>query len=121
MEADNNPIEAWPKAVYEQPFFQRGNARQMFLYAADPSMLKDILLDKADAFPKDWMFDRVTKPALGGAHRPGRALALAAPRRRAWPARHRRGHDASMVAAAEAALARWRDMGEARAPTSPPR
>ncbi|WP_156696780.1 hypothetical protein [Phenylobacterium sp. CCH12-B4] len=61
----DNPIEAWPRAVYEEPFYQRGDERQTFLYACDPAMLKDILLDKVEAFPKDWMFDRVTRPRRG--------------------------------------------------------
>jgi hypothetical protein len=39
----DNPIETWPRAVYEEPYFLRGDDRQMFLYAADPSMLRDIL------------------------------------------------------------------------------
>ncbi len=107
----DNPIEAWPRAVYEEPFFERGQ----FLYAADPSMLKDILLDKVDAFPKDWMFDRVTKPALG------EGLLTAQGEHWRWQRRaaasgFRPDNVAAMtpvmVSAAEAALERWREMGD---------
>jgi cytochrome P450 len=111
----DNPVEAWPRAVYEEPYYLRGDSRQQFLYATDPSMLKDILLDKAEAFPKDWMFDRVTKPALGE----GLLTAQGEPwrwQRRAAAPGFRPDNVAAMtppmVAAAEKALARWREMGE---------
>ena len=107
----DNPIEAWPRAVYEEPFFHRGD----FLYAVDPAMLKDILLDKVDAFPKDWMFERVTKPALGEGLLTAQGEAWRWQRRAAAPG-FRPDNVAAMTpvmsAAAEAALARWRDMGD---------
>src|SRR3982751_2947068 len=61
----DNPIEVWPRAVYEEPFYQRPGSTGKFLYVTDPQALKTILLDEAEAFPKDWMFERVTRPALG--------------------------------------------------------
>ena len=111
----DNPIEAWPKAVYEQPFYQRGDERQTFLYAADPAMLKDILLDKAELFPKDWMFDRVTKPALGEGLLTAQGEHWRWQRRAAAPGFRPDNVAAmtpAMVQAAEAALARWRDKGQ---------
>jgi cytochrome P450 len=111
----DNPIETWPRAVYEEPYFLRGDDRQMFLYAADPSMLKDILLDKAEAFPKDWMFDRVTKPALGEGLLTAQGEHWRWQRRAAAPG-FRPDTVAAMtpvmVAAAEATLQRWRDRCE---------
>ena len=111
----DNPIEAWPRAVYEERYFLRGSDRQMFLYAADPSMLKDILLDKAEAFPKDWMFDRVTKPALGEGLLTAQGDHWRWQRRAAAPG-FRPDNVAAMtpvmVRAAEVALAHWRDRGE---------
>jgi cytochrome P450 len=111
----DNPIEAWPRAVYEEPYFLRGDSRQTFLYATDPSMLKDVLLDKVDAFPKDWMFDRVTKPALGEGLLTAQGEHWRWQRRAAAPG-FRPDNVAAMTpvmtAAAEAALARWRDKGE---------
>jgi cytochrome P450 len=111
----DNPIEAWPRAVYEEPFFERGDSRQRFLYATDPAMLKDILLDKVELFPKDWMFDRVTKPALGEGLLTAQGESWRWQRRAAAPGfrpDNVAAMTASMVAAAEAALARWRDMGD---------
>ena len=111
----DNPIEAWPRAVYEEPYFLRGDDKQWFLYATDPAMLKDILLDKVDAFPKDWMFDRVTKPALGEGLLTAQGEHWRWQRRAAAPG-FRPDNVAAMtpvmVQAAEAALGRWRDMGE---------
>jgi len=111
----DNPIEAWPRAVYEEPYYLRGGERQVFLYAADPAMLKDILLDKAEAFPKDWMFDRVTKPALGEGLLTAQGEHWRWQRRAAAPG-FRPDNVAAMtpvmVQAAEAALERWRDRGE---------
>ena len=111
----DNPLEAWPKAVYEEPYYLRCDARQMFLYACDPAMLKAILLDKAEAFPKDWMFDRVTKPALGEGLLTAQGEAWRWQRRAAAPG-FRPDNVAAMtpvmVRAAEAALTRWRERGE---------
>jgi cytochrome P450 len=111
----DNPIEAWPRAVYEEPYYLRGDSRQTFLYATDPAMLKDILLDRWEAFPKDWMFDRVTKPALGEGLLTARGEHWRWQRRAAAPG-FRPDNVAAMtpvmVAAAEKALARWRDRGE---------
>ena len=111
----DNPIEAWPRAVYEEPYYLRGGERQVFLYAADPAMLKDILLDKAEAFPKDWMFDRVTKPALGEGLLTAQGEHWRWQRRAAAPGFRPDSVAAMtpvMVQAAEAALERWRDRGE---------
>lgn len=110
----DNPLEAWPRAVYEEPYFQRGDA-QVLLYACDPAMLKDIFLDKAEAFPKDWMFDRVTKPALGEGLLTAQGDHWRWQRRAAAPGFRPDSVAAMtpiMVQAAEAALQRWRDKGE---------
>ncbi len=111
----DNPIEAWPRAVYEEPWFTRGDGSARMLYVCDPSMLKDIFLDKAQAFPKDWMFDRVTKPALGEGLLTAQGEHWRWQRRAAAPGFRPDNVAAmtpAMVAAAEAALGRWRDKGE---------
>jgi cytochrome P450 len=111
----DNPIEAWPRAVYEQPFLARENNGQRFLYATDPAMLKTILLDEVEHFPKDWMFERVTKPALGEGLLTAKGAHWRWQRRAAAPA-FRPDHVAAMtpamVRAAEEALARWRALGD---------
>jgi len=111
----DNPIEAWSRAVYEEPYVLRGNDRQTLLYATDPAMLKDILLDRMAAFPKDWMSDRVTKPALGEGLLTAQGEAWRWQRRAAAPGfrpDNVAGMTSVMVAAAEAALTRWREMGD---------
>ncbi|MEO8114565.1 MAG: cytochrome P450 [Phenylobacterium sp.] len=111
----DNPIEAWPRAVYEQPFLARENNGQRFLYATDPAMLKTILLDEADAFPKDWMFERVTKPALGEGLLTAKGAHWRWQRRAAAPAfrgEHVAAMTPTMVRAAEAALEAWRVKGD---------
>jgi cytochrome P450 len=111
----DNPIEAWSRAVYEEPWVLRGSERQRLLYVTDPAMLKDILLDRMAAFPKDWMFDRVTKPALGEGLLTAQGEAWRWQRRAAAPG-FRPDNVAGMtpviVAAAEAALERWREKGD---------
>jgi cytochrome P450 len=110
----DNPIEAWPRAVYEEPHFQRGDGPRL-IYVTDPAILKDIFLDKVEAFPKDWMFERVTKPALGEGLLTAQGDHWRWQRRAAAPG-FRPDYVAAMTpvmsAAAEATLARWRDMGE---------
>jgi cytochrome P450 len=110
----DNPIEVWPRAVYEEPFYARPGGSGKFLYVTDPQALKTILLDEADAFPKDWMFERVTKPALGDGLLTAKGELWRWQRRAAAPA-FRPEPVATMVpamtAAAERALARWRDRG----------
>lgn len=111
----DNPIEVWPRAVYEQPFYQRPGSTGRFLYVTDPAALKTILLDEADAFPKDWMFERVTRPALGDGLLTAKGELWRWQRRAAAPA-FRADAIAALVpaitAAAERALVRWRARGE---------
>ncbi|MCR5878982.1 cytochrome P450 [Phenylobacterium sp. J367] len=111
----DNPIEAWPRAVYEEPYLLRENNAQKFLYVTDPAMLKTILLDRTDAFPKDWMFERVTKPALGEGLLTAQGAHWRWQRRAAAPGFRPQNIEpmaGAMVAAAEAALGRWRERGD---------
>jgi cytochrome P450 len=111
----DNPIEVWPRAVYEEPFYSRPGGSGKFLYVTDPAALKTILLDEAEAFPKDWMFERVTRPALGDGLLTAKGELWRWQRRAAAPA-FRADAIAALVpaitAAAERALQRWRDRGE---------
>src|SRR5436190_13679351 len=111
----DNPIEAWPRQVYEEPYFQRPNGTGQLIYVTDPEILKDVFLDKAEAFPKDWMFERITKPALGEGLLTAQGEHWRWQRRAAAPGfRPDRvaGMTPVITAAAEAALTRWREMGE---------
>lgn len=112
----DNPIEAWPRAVYEDPWFRRRSNGQTFVYVTDPDALKAILLDEAAAFPKDWVFRRIVGPAFGAGLLTSEGAEWRWQRRAAAPA-FRADHVAemtpAMVASAEAALARWGKLGAA--------
>jgi len=110
----DNPIEAWPQAVYEQRFWEPrslGVPGWRYLYVLDPDAIRDVLLEKQGGFSKGDVFRRMLRPALGdailtaeGAHWRWQRQAAA----RAF--RHERllSMTPSMTRAAEATLARWR-------------
>lgn len=111
----DNPIEAWPRAVFEAPHHVRKDGSRAFVYVTEPEALRAILLDEADAFPKDWMFERVVKPALGEGLLTAQGEHWRWQRRAAAPAfRHDLilGMTPVMTRAAETALERWRAAGE---------
>lgn len=60
-----NPIEAWPAALYREPYVRFTIAGRVFLMIADPDMAKTVLLDRADAFGRSTIADRILRPALG--------------------------------------------------------
>jgi cytochrome P450 len=60
-----NPVETWPRAVYEQPWFVRVWNNFTVVYACDPDLLKFVLLDAVEDFPKAAIEERVLKPAFG--------------------------------------------------------
>jgi cytochrome P450 len=63
----DNPLEAWPQAVYEAPFYapprQLPNAHTQFVM--HPPAIKHMLLDAVEDFPKGETFRRLLRPALG--------------------------------------------------------
>jgi cytochrome P450 len=103
-------IEAWPKAVYEEPFYEpRFPGAPIMLM--DPALIRAVLVEQADIFPHGHLFHRLLRPVWG------RGLAVAEEadwrwqRRAAAPPFRPAGLAAlapRMRAAAEAALARWR-------------
>jgi cytochrome P450 len=64
----DNPIEAWPKPIFEEDFYWAptpwGNK---LLFVTQPDAIKEILLDRVQDFGKGALFLRFLKPALGEA------------------------------------------------------
>ncbi len=59
-----NPLETLPEPVYHEPIL---TVRRQFdlAWVADPNLIKTVLLDKRDVFPKDPLEKRVLGPLLG--------------------------------------------------------
>lgn len=47
-----NPILTWPRAVFEQPYVLRQAGRLSAHFMLDPALVKGVLLDHVEAFPK---------------------------------------------------------------------
>jgi cytochrome P450 len=60
-----NPIEAWPKPVYEQPVFRSRAFGRETVFITEPDLIQDVLVEKADAFVKAQSLQRALRPALG--------------------------------------------------------
>ncbi len=60
-----NPIEAWPKPVYEQPVFRSRAFGRETVFITDPDLIQEVLVEKADAFVKAQSLQRALRPALG--------------------------------------------------------
>lgn len=110
----DNPIEAWPQAVYEERYWEPrslGVPGWRYLYVLDPDAIRDVLLQKQGDFSKGAVFRRMLRPALGDAILTAEGAHWRWQRQAAAPAfRHERllSMTPSMTRAAEATLARWR-------------
>ncbi|MFA5955872.1 cytochrome P450 [Hyphomicrobium sp.] len=60
-----NPLRAIPIAVYNEPVVTYGKKRPLIAWVTDPALIEDILLKKADLFPKTRLDRRVLKPIIG--------------------------------------------------------
>ena len=60
-----NPIEAWPKPVYEQPVFRSRAFGRETVFITEPDLVQQVLVEKADAFVKAQSLQRALRPALG--------------------------------------------------------
>jgi cytochrome P450 len=60
-----NPIEAWPKPVYEQPVFRSRAFGRETVFITEPDLIQEVLVEKADAFVKAQSLQRALRPALG--------------------------------------------------------
>ncbi|WP_284360933.1 cytochrome P450 [Candidatus Phycosocius spiralis] len=111
----DNPIEAWPRAVYEEDFYWAPSPYgPKLLFVTKPEAIREILLDRGEDFSKGSIFLRFLKPALGEAMLTAEGAHWRWQRQAAAPA-FRPDTMAKltpiMSAAAEKMLARWRAAG----------
>ena len=57
-----NPLTVLPEAVYEEPVYRYG---KMLTWVTDPALIKKVLLDEYESFPKTPVERRVLSPLLG--------------------------------------------------------
>src|SRR4051812_31514996 len=62
-----NPIEVWPKPVYEQPLYRSRFLGRETVFVMDPDLVRQVLVDQADAFVKAESLRRALQPVLGDA------------------------------------------------------
>jgi cytochrome P450 len=62
-----NPIEAWPKPVYEQPVFRSRAFGRETIFITEPDLIQEVLVSQAGAFRKAESLRRALRPALGDA------------------------------------------------------
>ncbi|HEU4518663.1 MAG TPA: cytochrome P450 [Microvirga sp.] len=62
-----NPIEVWPKAVFEEDVFRSRFMSRDTVFVMDPDLVREVLVEKADAFVKAETMRRALRPALGDA------------------------------------------------------
>jgi cytochrome P450 len=111
----DNPIEAWPRAVYEDRTWAPRDRMWRVLYVMDPEAIRGVLLDDQASFAKGDLFQRMLSPALGEGLLTAEGAHWRWQRQAAAPA-FRHDRIAAMTplisAAAERALARWRNAGD---------
>src|SRR3954462_8811374 len=62
-----NPIETWPKPVYEQPLYRSRFMGQETVFVMEPDLVRQVLVNQADAFVKAESLRRALQPLLGDA------------------------------------------------------
>src|SRR3954466_9850941 len=105
-----NPIEAWPKPVYEQPLYRSRVLGRETVFVTDPDLVRQVLVDQADAFVKAESLRRALQPLLGDAVLTADGARWRWQRQAAAPIFRPdqiRGFVPAMVAAAERRRALW--------------
>ena len=105
-----NPIDAWPIEIYSEPFVRAHFLGRDVAFVMEPELVREMLVDRADAFEKADTAQRVLKPALGDAILTAEGARWRWQRRIAAPIfRHERivGFLPQMLQAAEETAARW--------------
>ena len=62
-----NPIETWPKPVYEKPLYRSRFLGREIVFVMEPDLIRQVLVDQADAFVKAESLRRALQPVLGDA------------------------------------------------------
>lgn len=62
-----NPVETWPQAVYREPAYRSSFLGHPTLFVMDPALIREVMVDQADAFEKSEVLRRSLSPALGDA------------------------------------------------------
>jgi cytochrome P450 len=109
-----NPLSSWPAAIYEQPIVSRIGPLGNFTWVMAPDLIKTVLLEKQDQFVKTPIEKRVLGPLLGNGVFTSDGADWRWQRQVVAPL-FRHGellrYVPAMTSAAEAALARWRQVG----------
>src|SRR6201982_1580112 len=63
----DNPIKAWPRALYRERLYRSHVAGHDAVYVMSPALIRAVLLDDADNFEKGEIARRALGPALGDA------------------------------------------------------
>ena len=109
----DNPIKAWPRAVYRDRLYRRRVFGQDAVYVMAPDLIRTVLLDDADSFEKGEIARRTLGPGLGD------SILVADGSRWRWQRRavaalfrpeRIREFLPEMIAAAERTRGRWQTM-----------
>jgi cytochrome P450 len=109
----DNPIKAWPRALYRDRMYRSRLLGREIIYVMAPDLIRTVLLDDADSFEKGEVARRALGPALGD------AILIADGSRWRWQRRavaalfrQERIRDflPDMIAAAECTRDRWQAM-----------
>lgn len=107
----DNPMEAWPREVYQAPVYVPPRQHFRRIYVCDPDALKRIFIDDVENFPKSPLAQRLLRPMLGDGLVTADLSEWRWQRRAAAPAFQPQGfaRSAPVVARiAQAAVERWR-------------
>lgn len=110
-----NPMETWPRALYESDFISSGKPGRRGVLLADPELVQRALVREADAFDRTAAMRRALSPSLGRGLLTSDGAHWRWQRRVTSPAfRHDRlgAFVPAMTRSAEATASRWAAAGE---------
>lgn len=113
LKFSRRPLEAWPRAVFEQPTW-RPPLPGMPFYLMDPAAIREVFVDQTPSFPQGALWRRMMRPVWGDGMVTSEGAAWRWQRHAAAPAFRRAQMQAlasMMAGAATRALARWRPGG----------
>lgn len=60
-----NPLRVLPRAVYDEAMVVGGRAGRSVCWITEPSLVRSVLLDKRESFPRTYVTQRILGPLLG--------------------------------------------------------